>query len=217
MFKKKISYKKIALALSLSLVALWFLLGTGASLAWFSDETEDLRNIFHYADFELSVSYKNDSMADYEILESENAIFNDEAIYEPGYTQVVLLKVENKGTVPFDFYTAVSVASYVPAVNLYGTTFNLQDYLEFGVITKSSEQELLDAIASRDLARDIAYRPLSHYATESAELEAGGTDYVAIIVHMPDNIGNEANYRETSKPEVKLGVIVEATQKKNNQ
>ena len=132
MFKKKISYKKIALALSLCLVAMWILLGTGASLAWFSDETENLRNIFHYAEFELEVSYKNDGMDDYELLESENAIFDDEALYEPGYTEIVFLRVSNAGSLALKYNLMFNLKNETAGINVYGDEFKLSDYLELG-------------------------------------------------------------------------------------
>ena len=51
-------YKKIALCVSLLLVAAWCILGTGASLAWFVDTDEEVKNVFHFAEFELEVSHR---------------------------------------------------------------------------------------------------------------------------------------------------------------
>ncbi|MBQ8202988.1 MAG: hypothetical protein IJZ75_01750 [Clostridia bacterium] len=53
---------------------------------------------------------------------------------------------------------------------------------------------------------------LSNYATDEASLEAGKTVYMAIVVHMPEGIGNEANYRGDEIPKVELGIIATATQ-----
>ena len=47
-----------------------------------------------------------------------------------------------------------------------------------------------------------------------AELEAGGDAYVAIVVRMPEDVSDKANYRGDVIPEVQLGLIVNATQKK---
>ena len=55
---KKTSYKRIALALSLCALIIWGILGTGASLAWFTDTSPEINNIFHFADFDLVVAHR---------------------------------------------------------------------------------------------------------------------------------------------------------------
>ena len=148
-------------------------------------------------------------------MEQNTKIFDDKALYEPGYTQVVYLKIENKGTVPFDFKTAVSVTDYTLATNVFGQSFQLQDYLKFGLATANGEEELYKKVATRELAKELAVMPLSNYSTETASLKAKGTVYMALVVRMPENVGNIANYREDMIPRVELGLIVTATQKTN--
>ena len=60
---------KIALAVGIVLLTLWGLLGTGTSIAWFHDETEEVRNVFNFAVFDLNVEYRNHHMTDYDTLE----------------------------------------------------------------------------------------------------------------------------------------------------
>lgn len=204
-------YKKIALCISLLLVIAWCVLGTGASLAWFVDTDEEVKNVFHFAEFDLEVSHRLEN-GGWEKVEQDTRIFDDEALYEPGYTQVVYLKIENKGTVPFDFKTAVSVTDYTLATNVFGHSFQLQDYLKFGLATANTEEELYEKVATRNLAKELAAMPLSNYSTETASLNAKGTVYMALIVRMPEDVGNIANYRENVIPRVELGLIVTATQ-----
>ena len=210
-------YKKIALCVSLMLVAIWCILGTGASLAWFVDTDEEVKNVFHFAEFELEVSHRTED-GSWEKVEQGTKIFDDEALYEPGYVQVVYLKIENKGTVPFDFKTAVSVTDYTLATNVFGQSFQLQDYLKFGLTIADTEAELYELVATRDLAKEVANMPLNHYyeddyITDQMELGAHETVYMALIVRMPENVTNVANYRGDVIPRVELGVIVSATQK----
>lgn len=207
-------YKKIALCVSLLLVAAWCILGTGASLAWFVDTDEEVKNVFHFAEFELEVSHRLED-GTWEKIEQDTKIFDDEALYEPGYTQVVYLKIENKGTVPFDFKTAVSVTDYTLATNVFGQSFQLQDYLKFGLTTADTEEELFEKVATRNLAKELAVMPLSNYSTETASLDAKGTVYMALIVRMPEDVTNMANYRSDVIPRVELGLIVTATQQKD--
>ena len=56
---------------------------------------------------------------------------------------------------------------------------------------------------------------LNNYATESARLKAGQTAFVTLVVRMPEEVGNVANYRGDVVPKVELGIIVKADQIKN--
>lgn len=208
---KKRPYKRIALSLSLCALIVWGIIGTGASLAWFADTSEQVTNIFHFADFELAVSHRL-SDGKWEKVDSQTKIFDEKALYEPGYVQVVYLKVENKGDRDFKFYTAVNVNGCSIATNVFGQPFLLQDYLKFGVTTSDSEEEMKNSVPNRKSAVEIADMPLHNYDTDTAVLSPGKTKYIAIIVRMPEDVGNIANYREDPIPIVELGITVKADQ-----
>lgn len=209
---KKTPYKRIALALSLCALIIWGILGTGASLAWFTDTSPEINNIFHFADFELDVSHRLTD-GTWEKVDSQTKIFDEEALYEPGYVQVVYLKVENKGSVPFKFYTAVNVNGSAVATNVFGQQFLLQDYLKFGVTTADSEEEMKNSVPDRGVAVNVADMPLhNYYETGAFELAPNTTKYIALIVRMPEEVGNVANYRGNTVPKVELGITVKADQ-----
>lgn len=212
---KKRIYKQIALALSLCALLIWAILGTGASLAWFTDTSPEINNIFHFAEFDLVVSHRLTD-GKWEEVDSQTKIFDEEALYEPGYVQVVYLKVENKGTIPFEFYTAVNVNGCIQATNVFGQRFMLQDYLKFGITTADSEDAMKNSVPDRNAAVKLADMPLHNYDTETAVLEPGATKYIALIVRMPEEVGNVANYRGDTVPEVDLGITVKADQIKKN-
>ena len=208
----KTSYKRIALALSLCALLIWAILGTGASLAWFTDTSPEINNIFHFAEFDLVVSHRLTD-GKWEEVDSKTKIFDEEALYEPGYVQVVYLKVENKGTVPFKFDTAVNVNGCIKATNVFGQPFMLQEYLRFGLATADTEEEMKNSIPNRNTAVEIANEPLHKYCKSgSFELAPGGTKYIALIVRMPEKVGNVANYRGDTVPKVELGITVKADQ-----
>ena len=212
---KKTPYKRIALALSLCALIVWCILGTGASLAWFTDTSPEINNIFHFAEFDVEVSHRLTD-GKWEEVDSQTKIFDEEALYEPGYVQVVYLKVENKGTVPFEFYTSVNVNGCIVATNVFGQEFMLQDHLKFGITTADSEDAMKNSVPNREKAVEIADMPLKNYDTETAVLKPGATKYIAMIVRMPEEIGNVANYRGDTVPEVDLGITVKADQIKKN-
>lgn len=211
-FKNKTAYKKIALALSIFALFLWCILGTGASLAWFADASPEVNNIFHFADFDIDVSHRLTD-GKWEQVTSTTKVFDDEALYEPGYVQIVYLKVENKGDVAFNYDMAVHVTGVTLATNTFGQTFNLQDHLKFGVVSATTETEMKNSIPDREQAKLIANQKLNnYYKTDPKPLGAGETAYIAIVVRMPEEVTNIANYRGNTQPKVELGIIVKAEQ-----
>ena len=207
--------KKIALTLSLCLIVLWAVFGTGASLAWFMDTDEDIKNVFNFAEFDLMVEYRGQDGNFYDI-EGSTDLFDKNALYEPGFTQVVYLKVTNLGTVPFVFKTAVTVLDYNNPINIFGQQFNLANYLVFGVTPYVGSEAEMDAlVADRELAKNLATTPLSNYNSNPARLEAGQTVYMALIVYMPEEVDNNANYMGDEVPTVELGLSVSASQIKD--
>jgi len=210
--KKKTVYKRIALVLSLCALIIWGILGTGASLAWFTDTSPEISNIFHFAEFDIEVSHRLTD-GTWEKVDSQTKVFDENALYEPGYTQIVYLKVENKGNVPFLFHTAVNVNGCILATNTMGQPFMLQDYLRFGLTASDSEQEMKDSVPNRNVAAQIANEPLhNYYKTSSFELAPNETKFITLIVRMPEDVNNIANYRGNTLPKVELGITVKAEQ-----
>ena len=150
----------------------------------------------------------------WEPIDGKTNIFDENALYEPGYVQVVYLKVENKGDRAFDFHTAVSVNGSTTATNMFGQKFWLHEHLKFGVAIADTEEEMKELVSTREKANDIATMNLQNYSTDVAALEPGENAYIALIVRMSEEVGNEANYIGDVIPKVDLGIIVKADQQK---
>lgn len=213
---RKRKWTKVALAFSACLFVLWWALGTGATLAWFSD-ADTVRNEFQIGLLKLDVSYKNDGMTDYEPLEGSTEVFYDHALYEPGYTQVVYLEIENKGNVDFNYKLSVTVDKEAESkpTNVFGQTFRLSNYLRFGAVFAESEDALKEKVADRLKAREQAtFQPLATWSKEAPfTFDAGDAPhYAALIVYMPEEVDNIANYRGGIVPEIQLGIKVFAQQ-----
>lgn len=214
MHQKK--WTKRALALSAFLFVLWWALGTGATLAWFSD-VDTVRNEFQIGLLDLDVSYKNDIVTDYTPLKGATEVFYDEALYEPGYTQVVYLKIDNNGNVDFNYKVAVTVKNFTNGKNIWGEDIYLPNYLRYGVAFAESETQLQEMVKQRLKARTHAtndwgmlgtWSEISPYTYEVGE----GAHYAALIIYMPEEVGNIANYRGFTVPKVELGITVFAQQ-----
>jgi len=209
---------RTALALSAFLFVFWIMLGTHATLAWFSDTTQTAKNTFIIGDLNLDVSYKNGFVTDWMPMTEKSKVFNENALYEPGFTQVVWLKIENKGNVDFNYKVAVDVNSYTTSVNRYGAEFCLPPYLRFGVLFGSSEIELerqLAQVRADKNMGDYMTKPLNTYSKVDGDavVRANQTRYAAVVVYMPETVGNEANYQKGYEaPQVDLGMTVFAQQ-----
>lgn len=205
---------RTALALSVFLLIFWFLLGTNATLSWFSDTTQTAKNTFIIGDLNLDVEYKNSFVTTYMEMNRESKVFNENALYEPGYTQVVWLKIHNKGNVDFNYKVAVDVNSYTTSINQYGAEFCLPPYLRFGMVFGESEAQLNRELAQALGDRSLESVGLNTYAQrDPVTVLAKQTRYAAVVVYMPETVGNEANYQKGyDAPQVDLGMTVFAQQ-----
>lgn len=205
------SYTKKALTFSVVLLLIWGLLGAGTTLAWFTDTTPTQKNTFYTGELDLVVKYKNE-FGEYEDLDELDNVFNDEALYEPGYVEVVYLKIINNGDIDFDYTTAVTVNDYTYAINKYGQRFNLVPYLYHGIVIADTETQLTELISTREKAISYANEELNTYNTDIDYLGKNKEKYMALIVRMPEYVGNEANHTGKA-PMVKLGISVKASQR----
>ena len=208
---------KSALSGSILILLLWLLLGTTTTVTWFTD-TDDTVNSFVYGNVDVKVEYRKDSRSNWDVVSERTNLFNDEALYEPGYTQVVQLKISNIGNVPFNYRLAVNATDRIIARNYYNQTLCLSEYLKFGVVFADSLTEIENLTSSRELlAERIETEKLSlcrtnSYAPNEATLQPEKVKYVALVVTMPTDVGNEANYHGEEAPYVELGITVLASQ-----
>lgn len=213
---KKRKWTKAALAFSAFLFVLWWALGTGATLAWFSDH-DSVRNEFQVGLLKLDVSYRNDIVTEYTPLQGTTKAFNDEALYEPGYTQVVYLKIDNTGDVDFNYKIAVTVDEFQNGKNAWGEEIYLPNYLRYGVVFGETEAAVQQQVRDRLTAKLHApnewgtlgtWSEISPYTFEVGE----ASHYAALIIYMPVEVDDKANYRGFTEPRVELGITVFAQQ-----
>ena len=208
--------RKSGVLASLTLFALLLFMGHSATAAWLTYTTPVERNSFQVGKMDLHVEYRNDLTNGYVNMTEASKLFKDEALYEPGYTQVVRLYVRNDGNVPFDYAFVVRDYQSEPGRNVFGREFDLADHLKFGIVTADTEAALEAMLAPRDAARSLAQEyanlSLNGYSKRGlGTLQKGDDGYAALIVWMPEYVGNEANYREKA-PQISLGITVYAQQ-----
>lgn len=203
------SIKKALLCSLLSLVVgVSSLIGT--TFAWFTDSVSSANNLIVAGKLDVELEYLDDSGAWTAITENTN-VFTENAKWEPGYTEVVYLRVSNMGTLSLKYQLGVNIAEEIGSVNVFGDNFLLSDHIRLatieGIQTPFEDRE--DAIE----AARYAYT-LSDGYTKRGVMQAGdAAHYVALVVYMPESVGNEANYATgATAPEIKLGINLFATQ-----
>ena len=235
---KKRSMKRALLSSVMSII-LCFTMLLGTTFAWFTDSVSSTRNTIQSGNLDIALYYTK-SLDDVEWKEvtSETKLFDENALYEPGYTEVVYLKVVNEGSLALKYQMATSIFDEKAGVNKDGGTFYLSECLNAGAATVGgpwpdawlsympdlTSRENVQAWATGKLGETLKVKSGSTYASEHY-LWPEGSEYqsehiVAIGIYMPETIGNEANHKTAEEGEasdkyqpcIDLGINVIATQ-----
>ena len=200
---------KRALLTSVMALVMCVVMLVGTTFAWFTDTASTAVNKIQAGNLDVKLSYLTKDKEWKEVTETTK-LFDDEALWEPGHTEVAYLMVENVGSLALKYQLSVNVANEVTSTSVLGNTLKLSDYIKMGVVDGQST-----AFADRDAAR-AAVQAAGNIATytKNGNIDAGdNAQYVAVVVYMPETVGNEANYAVgETVPSIELGVKLFATQ-----
>ncbi len=204
----KKSTKRALLSSVLSLVLCMAML-IGTTFAWFTDSVSSTNNIIKSGNLDVELEYYNGDS--WEKVTANTNVFEENTLWEPGHTEVVYLKVSNLGTLALKYQLGINIVNEVESINVAGEALRLSDYIEFGAIEGVSTP-YADRAAARAAVTNSAI--LSTGYTKAGSIEAGAVEqYVALVVYMPETVGNEANYRTGEvAPQIDLGINLMATQ-----
>ena len=205
---------KKALIISALCLLLCVSMLVGATFAWFTDSVSSAKNKIVAGNLDVELEYAkvvDGQMTAWATVADATSIFDPNALWEPGRVEVVYLRVANKGTLALKYQLGVNVDKEISGTNVADETFKLSDYLVFKTV------EMPDALTTytdREAAQLAAGSAmgLKDYNGATTALKAGEVDYVALIVYMPETVGNDANYRGNAVPTIELGVNLFATQ-----
>ena len=116
------------------------------------------------------------------------------------------------------FSVVPDLRSLVTIKNVYGQDIYLPEHLKFGLVLADDETELIEKVKDRQTAEKQAklplddYNELNTYDSTPENLKTGEETYAALILRMPKEVNNVANYRGNTSPSVALGLTVKATQ-----
>ena len=210
---------KRALLSSLMAMLLCFTMLLGTTFAWFTDSVTSANNIIKSGNLDIVLEYwDGDSWED---VQGTSGILTNE-LWEPGATEVAYLRVANAGSLALKYQLGVNIASETEGVNAAGETFLLSDYIQFGVVEGLNGET--DAYAEDERADAIAEaaanaKKISEGYADAQNLDPVDEDdttvseiYLALVVYMPEEVGNVANHDGETIPEINLGIEVVATQ-----
>ena len=204
---------KRALLASVMAVLLCAAMLIGTTFAWFTDSVTSGRNTIVAGNLDVELEYATateGTLGGWTSVNDATDLFGD-GLWEPGYAQVVYLRVRNAGTLALRYQLSMNILSETAGVNVDGQTFNLSDELQYGAVLNQSVP-----FANRDAAIDAVTSPVAlstAYTSGEMHLAANAEpQYLALVVYMPETVGNEANYRGDAVPTIELGVNLVAAQ-----
>lgn len=201
--KTTLFHSVIALLLCASMLA-------GTTFAWFTDSISSGVNTIKAGNLDVELEYLDD-FGNWKTVEDSTSIFDENALWEPGYTEVVYLRISNRGNLALKYQLGINIVSEIGSVNQENEPFLLSNYIEFGVVEGVSTR-----YADRSAARKAvtSSKLISEGYSEAGAIEAKGADqYVALVVYMPEETGNAANYMTgENPPKIELGISLVATQ-----
>ena len=211
MTNKRTTRRALLFSVLSMLLCVTMLMGT--TFAWFTDSVSSMNNIIKSGNLDVELYYSYDA-ENWDLVDEGDMIFNRNTLWEPGHTEVVYLKVKNAGSLALKYRLGVNVVSETTGTNAAGEIFKLSNYIKFGTIEGQDAK-----FETRDAARDAVVngKVISAGYTKGSSLlpanEGISEEYVALVVYMPESVGNEANHKTgTVAPEITLGINLVATQ-----
>ena len=217
---------KRALLTSVMALVMCVVMLVGTTFAWFTDTASTGVNKIQAGNLDIELEYKN-STTDGEFKEAneETPVFDNNALWEPGHVEYVVLKISNAGTLALKYKLGINIAGERGSTNVFDKPFKLSDFIKFAVIDgdKTAEEEfgretLLNGVtdANSKLIKDgytSEETPLYPKVTPAVGSHRASEKVVTLVVWMPTDVGNEANHKTgTAAPTIDLGISVAATQ-----
>lgn len=216
--EKKVGGTKRALLTSVLALVLSLAMLAGTTFAWFTDTASTGVNRIVSGNLDVGLQYwgvGEDGRKTWLTAENSEDLFDKNALWEPGYTQIVYLKVKNNGNLALTYAMQITPVHETVGVNVDGEEFKLSDYIKFGWTTFTVNGAGAPVALDREEAQDIvgggAQLGTTLHRRAAEPMKASAEELVALVAWMPENVGNEANY-STVQPTIELSLKVLATQ-----
>lgn len=201
---------KHALLASVLSIVMCFAMLIGSTFAWFTDEVKSGMNKIVAGNLDVELEYSLDGTTWTAVNETTN-MFKEDALWEPGYTEVVYLRVSNVGSLALKYQFGINVADKVIGKTADDKDIDLSDFVEFGIV--ETEAIFADRAAARAAVDGNTALISAGYSSAEGHLIAGEkSNILALVVYMPETVDNAANYAGDNQPSINLGINLVATQ-----
>lgn len=199
----------------------------GLTYAWFTTRLTNTNNIIKTGTLDVVLEYKSNWSDEWAPVGEKTKLFKNSEYCEPGYTEVVYLRVSNVGSLALKYLLSLNIANEQYAINVYGDEFRLSDHLQVGTYIQNEYVSGVNVAEgcmpqmfgdSESALSNVTLETLSHtdkMVCEDAPILPGNdtAQIVAIVLSMPEDPDNLANTRRGEElPYVELGVRLFATQ-----
>ena len=205
---------KRALLTSVMALVMCVVMLVGTTFAWFTDTASTGVNKIVAGNLDVKLMYSTD-MQTWKEATDQTKLFDDNALWEPGYTQVVYLKVVNAGNLALKYEVSTNAYDMERGKNAAGELFYIDKFLRIGTATTENafngRSDAIAAIAGSEKNMGKEMQISDDWAVLDPKAESKP---FAVIVYMPTTVGNEANNVQSWRhPSLKgFGLVVNATQ-----
>ena len=205
--------KRALLTSALAIVACVAML-IGSTFAWFTDTASTGVNKIQAGRLDVELMFSKD-MVNWTKATANTPLFDEDALWEPGYTQVVYLKVINAGDLALKYELTTNSYDMERGKNADGKLFYIDKFLKIGTAeTESAFENRTAAIASiadseKSMGKELRISDGWKVLNAGAESKP-----FAVVMYMPTTVGNEGNNVQSWRhPSLKgFGLVVNATQ-----
>jgi predicted ribosomally synthesized peptide with SipW-like signal peptide len=188
---------KLAFVASILSLVLCFTMLVGTTFAWFTDSATSQNNVIKSGTLDVELYYQRVGESSWSKVTESTNIFSENGSWEPGYAEVIKLKIVNAGNLALKYRLGVNVVDETGSVNVSGENFKLSDYIRYGIVDGANDYTRAEAISA---VNSISAPLSSPYTSDMVTLlpksdeNSDFEDYITLVFYMPGNVGNEINF-----------------------
>ena len=214
---------KRALLSSVLALFLCFSMLLGTTFAWFTDSVTSANNVIQSGNLDIELEYatfNDDGTFKTWVDVKDAADILTNTLWEPGVTEVAYLRVANAGSLALKYQLGINIESETAGTNAEGNSFKLSNYIKFGVVEGVNGSATTYATREDAVAAVTDSKIISAGFTKAEAMQSGDELYLALVVWMPTDVSNDANYKTSDdptdpdkyRPTINLGINIFATQ-----
>ena len=184
----------------------------GATFAWFTDTASTAVNKIQAGNLDIELEYSKD-FTEWIKVNDTTKLFEESALWEPGRTEVVYLRVKNAGNLALKYALGIYNLYENRGKNVAGDFYYLSNFVKLGAA--EADAAYADRAAAISAVQDSAktLKSIGDTGVVGADLAVNNEKVYAMVLYMPTEVGNEANPKNKSwAAKVSFGIRVSATQ-----